>query len=91
MARVEYNTGFLPGPGATQTVLEAFVAGTEPVRQYDPEWARVLKLPWYQQRPFYLPKAGERMPEDTEDWTTVQEAWDLKENPDGEKGGDDEG
>ena len=75
---VEYTTGLLPGPGAGQLIRESFIAGTEPVRQYEPRWSRILGLPWYQQRPFYLPKDGERMPEDTTDWSLVQEAWELK-------------
>jgi penicillin-binding protein 1A len=41
---------------------EAFVAGTEPGRTYDPKWGLILSLPWYQQQPFYIPKRGERMP-----------------------------
>ncbi len=72
---VEYSTGLLPGPGAERVIEEAFVAGTEPARPYEPRWARILDMPWYQQRPFYLAKAGERMPEQVEDWTPVQEAW----------------
>lgn len=73
--QVEYLTGFLPGPGAQSVISEAFVSGTEPVRQFDQESLRILQLPWYQQRPFYLPKVGERMPDDVEDWTLVQESW----------------
>ena len=73
--QVEYLTGLLPGPGAQSVISEAFVSGTEPARQYDPESARILQLPWYQQRPFYLPKVGERMPDDVDDWTLVQESW----------------
>ena len=34
-----------------------------------------MDLPWYQQRSFYLSKAGERMPEDVEDWNLIQEIW----------------
>ncbi len=71
---VDYLSGFAAGPGA-ETVEEAFVRGTEPNRQYDPRWGRIFTLPWYQQRPFYLPKAGENMPEDVEDWAIVIEAW----------------
>jgi penicillin-binding protein 1A len=72
---VEYFTGLLPGPGASAIVQEAFIAGTEPTRLYDPEWQRIMRLPWYQQRPFYLAKAGERMPDNVEDWTLIQEIW----------------
>ena len=80
--QVEYLTGMLPGPGAGKVISEAFVSGTEPARQFDPENARILQLPWYQQRPFYLPKVGERMPDDVEDWTLVQESW-AEEKEDG--------
>ena len=72
---VEYFSGLLPGPGAQQIVAESFVAGTEPTRLYEPEYERIFRLPWYQQQSFYLPKAGERMPADIEDWTLVQEVW----------------
>ena len=72
---VEYFTGLLPGRGAAAIVQEAFVAGTEPTKLYDPEWQRVMRLPWYQQRKFYLAKAGERMPDSVDDWTLIQEIW----------------
>ena len=72
---VEYRTGLLPGPGAVAVIQESFIAGTEPTRLYDPQWQRVMQLPWYQQRPFYLAKAGERMPDTVDDWTLIQEIW----------------
>jgi len=68
LAQVEFYTGLLPGPGAETLIEEAFVAGTEPQRQYEPLMGKVMKLPWYQQRPFYLPKESERMPEDFEEF-----------------------
>ena len=58
---VEYYTGLLAGPGSDRTVKEAFVAGTEPDREYSSRWATITTLPWYQQRAFYIPKQGERM------------------------------
>jgi penicillin-binding protein 1A len=73
--QVEYHTGLLAAPGAESIVDEAFVDGTEPVLTYDPEWARILELPWYQQRSHYIPKSGERMPEDLEDWSLILESW----------------
>ena len=80
--RVEYHTGLLASDDATRTVHETFLAGTEPVQLYEGSWAGVLDLPWYQQRPFYgLPKAGERMPEDVDDWSLVQERWERKDDP----------
>ena len=85
---VELTSGLLPGPGAAAIVEEAFLAGTQPVQTYTPEWGQVLERPWYLQRPHYLPKAGERMPEDVEDWQAVMEAWEEKEPPaDGRRDG----
>src|SRR5436305_551461 len=57
---VEYYTGLLSGQG-NRTQKEAFVAGTEPDRQYNNRWSTITTLPWYQQRAFYIPKQGERM------------------------------
>ena len=76
---VEYLTGLAAAPGAESVIDESFVRGTEPARQYEPHWARVVALPWYQQRVFYLAKAGENMPEDVTDWEIVREAWEASE------------
>ncbi len=76
---VEYYSGLLPGPGAERIIEETFVEGTQPALQFEPRWARILALEWYQQRPYYLPKAGERMPEQVEDWTEIEQAWADKE------------
>ncbi|HVS16889.1 MAG TPA: PBP1A family penicillin-binding protein [Thermoanaerobaculia bacterium] len=71
--RVDYATGLLATAASQETLDEAFLLGTEPVLEYTPHWARVLELPWYQQRAFYgKPKDGENMPEDIEDWSLVQ-------------------
>jgi membrane carboxypeptidase/penicillin-binding protein len=72
---VEYHTGLLATPGAEVTIEEAFIDGTEPVLTYDPAWSRILELPWYQQQAHYIPKSGERMPSDLEDWTPILESW----------------
>ncbi|MCP4659216.1 MAG: PBP1A family penicillin-binding protein [bacterium] len=72
---IEHRTGLLDGPGAEETISEVFVAGTEPEKPYDPHRARILQLPWYLQEPFYLPKEGERMPRQVEDWSAVREIW----------------
>ncbi|HZF14118.1 MAG TPA: PBP1A family penicillin-binding protein [Thermoanaerobaculia bacterium] len=61
MKDIEYFTGLLPGQGTDRTLKEAFVAGTEPNRQYDNRWQTITSLPWYQQRAFYIPKEGESM------------------------------
>lgn len=80
LRRIEPNTGLRPGPGMTSSIVEAFIAGTEPVQEYDPHWAQVMALPWYQQRVFYgVPKEGENMPEDIEDWSLVVEAREASE------------
>jgi penicillin-binding protein 1A len=72
---VEQATGMLPGPGAERILTETFVAGTEPVKVYEPRWAAIMSLPWLQQRPFYLPREGERLPDQIEDWGLVQRTW----------------
>ncbi len=68
---VEHTTGLLAANGAGGTggnggsgraVKEAFVAGTEPNRQYSNRWSTITSLPWYQQKAFYIPKEGEAMP-----------------------------
>jgi penicillin-binding protein 1A len=60
---VDYYTGLLAGAGSPKIVKEAFVAGTEPAREYSARWSTITTLPWYQQRPFYIPKEGEKMPQ----------------------------
>lgn len=60
---VEYLTGLLPGPGAERVIEEAFLEGTEPVQEYTPKDGRIAELSWFQQRPFYIPKEDERMPD----------------------------
>lgn len=60
---VEYRTGLAATPAAEKTIQEAFVAGTGPDRPYEARWARILELPWAQQRPFYSAKDRERMPD----------------------------
>jgi penicillin-binding protein 1A len=57
---IEYYSGLLAQGG--RTVQEAFVAGTEPNRQYSSQWSTITSLPWYQQKAFYIPKEGEKMP-----------------------------
>ncbi|HZI63328.1 MAG TPA: penicillin-binding transpeptidase domain-containing protein, partial [Thermoanaerobaculia bacterium] len=79
---VEYYTGMLPGAGAQRLIEEAFVEGTQPARTFDARWSGVASLPWYQQRPFYLSRPGERMPDAIGDWSLVQDAWEQKEKED---------
>jgi len=63
MRAIEYETGLAAAPGAERVIQEAFIAGTAPDRPYETRWARILDLPWPQQRPFYTPRANERMPD----------------------------
>jgi penicillin-binding protein 1A len=79
---VEYYTGLLPGPGAQRLIEEAFVEGTQPAQTFDARWSGIASLPWFQQRPFYLSRPGERMPDAIGDWSLVQDAWDAKEKED---------
>ncbi len=60
---VEYYTGFAATAVADRTINEAFLAGSGPDRPYESRWARILELPWAQQRPFYNAKDRERMPD----------------------------
>lgn len=80
---IEYYTGLLPGPGVERTIEEAFVAGTQPTRGWEPRWAGILQLPYFQQRNFYVPKEGERMPDAIGDWELVRATWQAKEEGDG--------
>lgn len=75
---IEYTTGLLASPIAKTTISEIFVEGNEPEKSFDEEWARIIELPWFLQEPFYLPKEGERMPSDIDDWSTVLEVWENK-------------
>jgi penicillin-binding protein 1A len=58
---VEYYSGLLASGGG-RNFQEAFVAGTEPAREYTSQWSTITSLPWYQQKAFYIPKEGENMP-----------------------------
>jgi len=67
----EYYSGLLkasagaPAPSTAagdRGLQEAFVAGTEPAREHSSKWSTITSLPWYQQKQFYIPKAGENMP-----------------------------
>jgi len=60
---IDYKTGLAAAPGAPKVIEEAFVAGTGPDRPYEARWARILELPWAQQRPFYTARGNERMPD----------------------------
>ncbi|HEX7185154.1 MAG TPA: PBP1A family penicillin-binding protein [Thermoanaerobaculia bacterium] len=58
---IEYYSGLLSKQGG-RSVKEAFVAGTEPARESSSQWSTITSLPWYQQKAFYIPKEGEKMP-----------------------------
>lgn len=74
-APIELRSGYLATPAANVLIDEAFIDGTQPLTQYTSSWGRVLSLPWYQQEGFYLPKSGERMPGQVEDWSRIRERW----------------
>lgn len=76
---IEPRSGLLADAGAPQTLAEVFVEGTEPEKTFDEETARILELPWYLQEPFYLPKEGEKMPRQIDDWRAVKEVWKNKD------------
>lgn len=57
---IDYQSGLLAAGG--RTIKEAFVAGTEPARESSSQWSTITSLPWYQQKQFYIPKEGEKMP-----------------------------
>lgn len=75
---IEPNSGLLFGPGAQRMISEVFIEGTEPDKKFDWDWARTVELPWYLQEPFYLPKEGERMPAQVDDWEPILEGWKEK-------------
>ena len=57
---IDYQSGLLASGG--RVIKEAFVAGTEPARESNSQWSTITSLPWYQQKAFYIPKEGEKMP-----------------------------
>ncbi len=73
--QIDYDTGLLAGPGSGRVIREAFVAGTEPAQPFTPRWTRIMGMPWYQQQAFYVPKAGERMPDGVADWDPIIQSW----------------
>lgn len=72
---IEPHTGLLFGPGAERIIPEVFVEGTEPEKRFNRDWARIIRLPWYLQEPSYIPKEGERMPAQVDDWAPIVEGW----------------
>jgi penicillin-binding protein 1A len=57
---IDYQSGLLASGG--RVIKEAFVAGTEPAKEHSSQWSTITSLPWYQQKAFYIPKEGEKMP-----------------------------
>jgi penicillin-binding protein 1A len=57
---IDYQSGLLASGG--RVIKEAFVTGTEPARESSSQWSTITSLPWYQQKQFYIPKEGEKMP-----------------------------
>jgi hypothetical protein len=71
---IEYWSGLAPAPGAERIIEEAFLTGTGPDRVWEPRWETIRQLPWSQQRAFYAPKPGERMPDALAEWALTQMA-----------------
>jgi penicillin-binding protein 1A len=69
---IEYWSGLAPGPGAERIIEEAFLTGTGPDRVWEPRWGRIKDLPWGQQRAFYTPRPGEKMPDAAAAWALAQ-------------------
>jgi penicillin-binding protein 1A len=69
---IEYWSGLAPSPGAERILEEAFLTGTGPDRTWDPKWDRIRELPWSQQRAFYTPRPGEKMPDAAAAWALAQ-------------------
>jgi penicillin-binding protein 1A len=89
MRAVEYYTGLLATESSPKIIEEAFIDGTEPATSWDPSWAAVVDLPWFQQRPFYgTPKEGENMPEDIRDWGHIKDRWNTMDTDEGGQGGE---
>lgn len=77
-AWIDAASGLLWRDGGESKIQEFFLEGTEPQKRLDLDWARLLELPWFLQEPFYLPKEGERMPSQIDDWEPVRETWKEK-------------
>ena len=75
---IDYETGLLAAAGTERAIREAFVSGTEPAQRFEPRWIRIMGLPWYQQAAYYVPKAGERMPDGVADWDPIIQSWAAK-------------
>ena len=76
-AVIDRRSGLLARAGSQDAIQEAFLSGTEPNRPADADSERLFSLPWYLQEPFYLPKEGERMPSETDDWQAAKARWAL--------------
>jgi len=61
---VEPHSGLAAVPGVPRRIEETVLAGTAPGPPWEPRWEAILALPWTQQLAFYVPKPGEKMPDD---------------------------
>jgi penicillin-binding protein 1A len=75
LAEVDTASGARVTAGGPGTLVEAFLEGTEPQRNYEGRLAAVRDLPWSQQRAFYTPRQGERMPDEITNWDEIEKAW----------------
>ncbi len=63
-AWIDRGSGLKVAAGTKGGIPAVFLPGTQPGGEVSGEWANVLSLPWYQQRPFYQGRPREKMPED---------------------------
>ena len=67
---VDYDTGLKATPASPHPILEAFVSGSQPTEEWSQRWEDITRLPWSQQKSFYMPKKGENIDETPEAATT---------------------
>jgi penicillin-binding protein 1A len=67
---VDYDTGLKATPSSPRPILEAFVSGSQPTEEWSRRWEEITRLPWSQQKSFYMPKKGENIDEAPEAATT---------------------
>jgi penicillin-binding protein 1A len=58
---VDYDTGLKATPSSPRPILEAFVNGSQPTEEWSQRWEEITRLPWSQQRAYYVPKRGENL------------------------------
>ncbi|MGH9364197.1 MAG: hypothetical protein ACRD1B_02885, partial [Thermoanaerobaculia bacterium] len=67
---VDYDTGLKATPSSPRPILEAFVSGSQQTEEWSQRWEEITRLPWSQQKPFYMPKKGENIDETPQEAVT---------------------